>query len=119
MKLFTQIEEGRHKQIKFNELTKLYMLTIMIPYQMWKEYDVYHDFFDMSDEDKKQYEYLNTKLIDCYDNNKRVTFKEVNFYFSQINKLADYMLKQDIGKQEKKVWEKIKENVNPEKYHED
>ncbi len=106
------INEGRAKQTKFNNLTKLYMLTIMIPYEMWKEYKVYDDFFgELPSNEKNSFEQIDKMLTEFDNTNKRTTFKALNFYFYNLNKLADYMLKQDLPKYEKKIWEEIKDNV--------
>ena len=112
------INEGRVKQTKFNNLTKLYMLTIMIPYEMWKEYKVYDDFFgELPSNEKKSFEQIDKMLTEFDNTNKRTTFKALNFYFYHLNKLADYMLKQDLGKQDKRIWEEIKSNVDAENYN--
>ena len=97
---------------KSGPLKKLYMLTIMIPYQMWKEYKTYDDFFGKLDEDDlEDYEYL-FKLLDNLDRtDTRAQFSRLSGSYDEINQLADYMLKRDLSKDEIGIWKEIKTYV--------
>ena len=101
------IQEG-----KSGELRKLYILTIMIPYEMWNEYKVYDDFFGKLDKDKiNQFRSLDNKLSNFENDSKRYRFSIIKDHFEIINNLVDYMLTQDISKYDKKIWKEIKEYV--------
>lgn len=96
-------------EAKSGELKKLYILTIMLPYQMWKEYNVYNDFFGkLSNDELNEWEIFIKWLEELDDTDKRVQFSAANMYFDYINQLADYMLTKEMDKFEKRVWKEIK-----------
>ena len=99
---------------KSGELKKLYMLTIMIPYQMWKEYKVYDDFFGKLDKDEiNKYRSLDATLSDFENNNERYRFSIIKKDFDIINSLADYIINNvESTKSDKLIWKEIKEYVS-------
>lgn len=96
-----------------SKLTKLVMLIMMIPYQIWKEYKMYDDFFGkLGQHEKYQYRTLYNKLSDLENNgDNNSTFSTLKSEYEIIYSLSNYMLKQDLPKYEKKIWEEIKDNV--------
>ena len=55
------------------KIRKIDMLTIMIVFQMWKEYDLYDEFFEkLSDEELEKYKELDISLDELYNNNSIV-----------------------------------------------
>ena len=98
---------------KSGSLKKLYMLTIMIPYEMYKEYDAYKEFFDKLDtEELRKFEALDELLTDIDDNSKRCKFSIIKDYFDIINELVDYMIEHgNLSKDDLKIWKEIQENI--------
>ena len=96
-----------------SKLTKLVMLIMMIPYQMWKEYKIYDDCFGKLYKDEMyKYRTLYNKLSDLENNgDNNSTFSILKSEYETIYSLSNYMLKQDLPKYEKKIWEEIKNNV--------
>ena len=101
---------------KSGELKTIYILTLMIPFQMWKEYNVYNDFFGkLSDDEINDWEYFIKWLDEIDSTNKRVRFSAANMYFDHINKLADYVINSksnEFGIHDKKIWKEIKAFVS-------
>ena len=105
------ITESRVGPIK-----KLDMLTIMVAYQMWKEYKLYDEFFGkLDDEELQDYDDLNKKLEQLDNDNSRVRWSLLKEYFEIINKTADYVLScpdDEFSKSDKRIWKGIKEYVS-------
>ena len=103
-------------EAKSGELKKLYILTIMLPYQMWKEYKLYDEFFGkLNKEELEDYDDLNKKLEQLDNDNSRVRWSLLKEYFEIINKTADYVLScpdDEFSKSDKKVWKEIKDNIS-------
>ena len=58
---------------KAGRLRKLDMLTIMVAYQMWKEYKLYDEFFGkLNNEELEDYDDLNKRLEQLDNDNSRV-----------------------------------------------
>lgn len=97
-------------------LKKLDMLTIMIAYQMWKEYKLYNEFFGkLNKEELESYEELNNKLEQLDNDNSRVRWSLLKEYFEIINKTADYVLNSsddEFSKSDKRIWRGIKQYVS-------
>ncbi len=95
---------------KAGQLKKLYILTIMIPYQMWLEYGKCSDFFNSLTEDElEDFEYLYRKLLWLDENEQRCQFSRIRSFFGIINKLCDYMIV--TNRDELRIWKEIKEYV--------
>ena len=76
---------------------------------MWKEYNVYDDFFGkLSNDELNEWEIFIKWLEELDDTDKRVQFSAAKMYFDHINQLADYMLLKETNKFEKRVWKEIK-----------
>ena len=105
------ITESRVGPIK-----KLDMLTIMVAYQMWKEYKLYDEFFGkLDDEELQDYDDLNKKLEQLDNDNSRVRWSLLKEYFDIINKTADYVLScpdDEFSKSDKRIWKGIKQYVS-------
>ena len=105
------ITESRVGPIK-----KLDMLTIMVAYQMWKEYKLYDEFFGkLDDEELQDYDDLNKKLEQLDNDNSRVRWSLLKEYFEIINKTADYVLScpdDEFSKSDKRIWKGIKQYVS-------
>lgn len=105
------ISEGKSGKIR-----KIDMLTIMIAFQMWKEYTLYDEFFGkLSDEELEEYEELNKRLEQLDDDNSRVQWSFFKTYFNVINKTADYVLKSpddEFSQSDKRIWKEIKTYVS-------
>ena len=105
------ITESRVGPIK-----KLDMLTIMVAYQMWKEYKLYDEFFGkLDDEELQDYDDLNKKLEQLDNDNSRVRWSLLKEYFEIINKTADYVLScpdDEFSKSDKRIWKEIKQYVS-------
>lgn len=105
------ISESRVGPIK-----KLDMLTIMIAYQMWKEYKLYDEFFGKLDkEELEDYDDLNKRLEQLDNDNSRVRWSLLKEYFEIINKTADYVLScpdDEFSKSDKRIWKGIKQYVS-------
>ena len=94
---------------KSGRLKKIYILTLMIPYQMWKEYNVYDDFFSkLSDDELNDWESFIKWLEELDDTDTQMQFSSVNMYYDHINKLADYILSKENNENEQKIWKEIK-----------
>ena len=100
---------------KAGPLKKLDMLTIMVAYQMWKEYKLYDEFFSKLDEEElEDYEELNKQLEKLDDDNSRVQWSFIKQYHNIINKTCDYVLScpdDEFSKSDKRIWKEIKEHV--------
>lgn len=98
------------------KIRKIDILTIMIVFQMWKEYDLYDEFFEkLSDEELEKYKELDISLDELYNNNSRVKWSFLKKYFDIINKTADYALScpDDVfSKSDKRTWKEIKTYVS-------
>lgn len=105
------VNENRVGPIK-----KLDMLTIMVAYQMWKEYKLYDEFFGKLDkEELEDYDDLNKRLEQLDNDNSRVQWSLLKEYFEIINKTADYILNSpddEFSKSDKKIWSGIKRYVS-------
>ena len=105
------ITESRVGPIK-----KLDMLTIMVAYQMWKEYKLYDEFFGkLNDEELQDYDDLNKRLEQLDNDNSRVQWSLLKEYFEIINKTADYVLScpdDEFSKSDKRIWKGIKQYVS-------
>ena len=105
------ISENRVGHIK-----KLDMLTIMVAYQMWKEYKLYDEFFGKLDkEELEDYDDLNKRLEQLDNDNSRVRWSLLKEYFEIINKTADYVLScpdDEFSKSDKRIWKGIKQYVS-------
>jgi len=101
---------------KSGSLKKLDMLTIMVAYQMWKEYKLYDEFFGKLDEEELQdYDDLNKRLEQLDNDNSRVRWSLLKEYFEIINKTADYVLScpdDEFSKSDKRIWKEIKQYVS-------
>ena len=101
---------------KSGELKKLDMLTIMVAYQMWKEYKLYDEFFGkLNEEELEDYDDLNKRLEQLDDDNSRVRWSLLKEYFEIINKTADYVLScpdDEFSKSDKRIWKEIKQYVS-------
>ena len=97
-------------------IKKLDMLTIMVAYQMWKEYKLYDEFFGkLDDEELQNYDDLNKKLEQLDNDNSRVRWSLLKEYFEIINKTADYVLScpdDEFSKSDKRIWKGIKQYVS-------
>ena len=97
-------------------IKKLDMLTIMVAYQMWKEYKLYDEFFGkLDDEELQDYDDLNKKLEQLDNDNSRVRWSLLKEYFEIINKTADYVLScpdDEFSKSDKRIWKGIKQYVS-------
>lgn len=97
-------------------IKKLDMLTIMVAYQMWKEYKLYDEFFGKLDEEElEDYDDLNKRLEQLDNDNSRVQWSLLKEYFEIINKTADYVLScpdDEFSKSDKKIWSGIKRYVS-------
>ena len=100
---------------KAGPLKKLDMLTIMVAYQMWKEYKLYDEFFGkLNEEELEDYEELNKQLEQLDDDNSRVQWSFIKQYFDIISKTCDYVLScpdDEFSKSDKRIWKEIKEHV--------
>jgi len=100
---------------KAGPLKKLDMLTIMLAYQMWKEYKLYDEFFEkLNEEELEDYENLIKQLEKLDDDNSRVQWSFLKQYFDIINKTADYILScpdDEFSKSDKRIWNEIKIHV--------
>jgi len=105
------VNENRVGPIK-----KLDMLTIMVAYQMWKEYKLYDEFFGKLDkEELEDYDDLNKRLEQLDNDNSRVRWSLLKEYFEIINKTADYVLScpdDEFSKSDKRIWKGIKQYVS-------
>lgn len=105
------VNENRVGPIK-----KLDMLTIMVAYQMWKEYKLYDEFFGKLDkEELEDYDDLNKRLEQLDNDNSRVRWSLLKEYFEIINKTADYVLNShddEFSKSDKRIWKVIKQYVS-------
>ena len=105
------VNENRVGPIK-----KLDMLTIMVAYQMWKEYKLYDEFFGKLDkEELEDYDDLNKRLEQLDNDNSRVRWSLLKEYFEIINKTADYVLScpdDEFSKSDKRIWKEIKQYVS-------
>lgn len=97
-------------------IKKLDMLTIMVAYQMWKEYKLYDEFFGKLDkEELEDYDDLNKRLEQLDNDNSRVRWSLLKEYFEIINKTADYVLScpdDEFSKSDKRIWKGIKQYVS-------
>ena len=97
-------------------IKKLDMLTIMVAYQMWKEYKLYDEFFGkLNEEELEDYDDLNKRLEQLDDDNSRVRWSLLKEYFEIINKTADYVLScpdDEFSKSDKRIWKGIKQYVS-------
>lgn len=97
-------------------IKKLDMLTIMVAYQMWKEYKLYDEFFGkLDDEELQDYDDLNKRLEQLDNDNSRVRWSLLKEYFEIINKTADYVLScpdDEFSKSDKRIWKGIKQYVS-------
>ena len=100
---------------KTGPLKKLDMLTIMVAYQMWKEYKLYDEFFGkLNEEELEDYGELNKQLEKLDDDNSRVQWSFLKQYFDIILKTCDYVLScpdDEFSKSDKRIWKEIKEHV--------
>ena len=105
------VNENRVGPIK-----KLDMLTIMVAYQMWKEYKLYDEFFGKLDkEELEDYDDLNKRLEQLDNDNSIVRWSLLKEYFEIINKTADYVLScpdDEFSKSDKRIWKGIKQYVS-------
>ena len=105
------VNENRVGPIK-----KLDMLTIMVAYQMWKEYKLYDEFFGKLDEEElEDYDDLNKRLEQLDNDNSRVQWSLLKKYFNIISKTCDYILNSpddEFSKSDKKIWSGIKRYVS-------
>lgn len=105
------VNENRVGPIK-----KLDMLTIMVAYQMWKEYKLYDEFFgELNKEELEDYDDLNKRLEQLDNDNSRVRWSLLKEYFEIINKTADYVLScpdDEFSKSDKRIWKGIKQYVS-------
>ena len=105
------ISENRVGPIK-----KLDMLTIMVAYQMWKEYKLYDEFFGKLDQEElEDYDDLNKRLEQLDNDNSRVQWSLLKKYFNIILKTCDYILNSpddEFSKSDKKIWSEIKRYVS-------
>ena len=101
---------------KAGPLKKLDMLTIMVAYQMWKEYKLYDEFFGkLNEEELEDYGELNRQLEKLDDDNSRVQWSFIKQYHNIINKTCDYVLScpdDEFSKSDKRIWKEIKTHVN-------
>ena len=101
---------------KSGPLKKLDMLTIMVAYQMWKEYKLYDEFFGkLDDEELQDYDDLTKRLGQLDNDNSRVQWSLLKEYFEIINKTADYILScpdDEFSKSDKRIWNEIKQHVS-------
>ena len=101
---------------KSGPLKKLDMLTIMVAYQMWKEYKLYDEFFGKLDkEELEDYDDLNKRLEQLDNDNSRVQWSLLKGYFNIINKTCDYILScpdDEFSKSDKRIWKGIKQHVS-------
>ncbi len=105
------ISENRVGPIK-----KLDMLTIMVAYQMWKEYKLYDELFGkLDDEELEDYDDL-IKRLELLDNdNSRVQWSSLKKYNGIIDKTCDYVLScpdDEFSKSDKRIWKEIKQYVS-------
>jgi len=102
-------------EAKAGPLKKLDMLTIMVAYQMWKEYKLYDEFFGkLNEEELEDYENLNKQLEKIDDDNSRVQWSFLKQYFDIISKICDYVLScpdDEFSKSDKCIWKEIKTHV--------
>jgi len=100
---------------KAGPLKKLDMLTIMVAYQMWKEYKLYDEFFSkLNEEELEDYDDLVKELEKLDDDNTRVQWSFIKQYHNIINKTCDYVLgcpDDEFSKSDKRIWKEIKEHV--------
>ena len=100
---------------KAGTLRKLDMLTIMVAYQMWKEYKLYDEFFGkLTKEEQEEFLQLNAVLEQLEDDNTRVQWSFIKEYHDIINKTADYVLScpdDEFSKSDKRIWQEIKTHV--------
>ena len=110
MKSIQEIVEG-----KAGPLKKLDMLTIMVAYQMWKEFKLYDEFFgELDKEELEDYDDLNKRLEQLDNDNSRVQWSFIKEYHDIINKTADYVLScpdDEFSKSDKRIWQEIKTHV--------
>lgn len=101
---------------KTGPLKKLDMLTIMVTYQMWKEYKLNNEFFgQLSEEELKDYDNLNKLLEQLDDNNSRVQWSFIKQYNGIISKTCDYVLScpdSEFSKSDKRIWKEIKTHID-------
>ena len=101
---------------KSGPLKKLDMLTIMVAYQMWKEFKLYDEFFGKLDkEELEDYDDLNKRLEQLDNDNSRVQWSFIKEYHDIINKTADYVLScpdDEFSKSDKRIWNEIKQHVS-------
>jgi hypothetical protein len=101
---------------KAGPLKKLDMLTIMLAYQMWKEYKLYDEFFEkLNEEELEDYENLMKQLEKLDNDNSRVQWSLLKKYFNIISKTCDYILNSpddEFSKSDKKIWSGIKRYVS-------
>ena len=100
---------------KAGPLKKLDMLTIMIAYQMWKEYKLYDEFFGKLDkEELEDYEELTKRLEQLDNDNSRVQWSFIKQYHGIISKTCDYVLScpdDEFSKSDKRISKEIKTHV--------
>lgn len=103
-------------EAKAGPLKKLDMLTIMVAYQMWKEYKLYDEFFGkLDDKEQKSYEELVKRLGQLDEDDAKVQWSFLKKYFTIIDKTADYVLSEPddvFSKSDKRVWKEIKTHVS-------
>ena len=111
MKTITDIvNEGKSGSLK-----KLYMLSIIIIYQMNVEFKVYDDFFSkLSDEEIEDYDDLVDKVSFYDEQNARVQWSRLKKWFPLLLKTCEYVENSDsdkFSKADKRIWKEIKEYV--------
>ena len=104
------VNEGKSGQLK-----KIYMLSIIIIYQMNTEFKVYDDFFSkLSDKEIKDYNYL-VDTVSLYDDqNAKVQWSSLKKWFPLLLKTCEYVENSDsnkFSKADKRIWKEIKEYV--------
>ena len=104
------VNEGKSGQLK-----KIYMLSIIIIYQMNTEFKVYDDFFSkLSDKEIKDYNYLVDTVSFYDDQNSKVQWSSLMKWFALLLKTCEYVENSDsskFSKADKRIWKEIKEYV--------
>jgi len=100
---------GKHKS---GPLKKIYILTLMLPYEFWKEDKICDEFFSkLTQEEIGDFEALDKELTWLDDSDQRRQFSVLSYWYEIINKLCDYMLTVETNRWEKLVWKEIKSYV--------
>ena len=100
---------------KAGSIRKLDMLTIMVAYEMWKEFKLYDEFFGkLYNDEQEEYEELVKKLGKLDNDNSRVQWSFLKQYNEIIDKTCNYVLScpdDEFSKSDKRIWKEIKTHV--------